>query len=82
MAVSQASTDGTIAMWTLNGAMVGQFGQKSPWSLDDSGTFRAPTPDALELDKLEPARPLLVSSRALQQFGFYASVTRVRNMSA
>ena len=43
-----ASSDGTIAMWTLNGAMVCQFGQSCTLNLDDSQTFRQLTPTALE----------------------------------
>ena len=45
-----ACADGTVGCWTLNGAHVGQFGQRNVWNLDDNDTFRAPSPEPPEHD--------------------------------
>eukprot|EP00948_MAST-09A_sp_MAST-9A-sp1_P003840 g3840.t1 len=41
------SIQGEIALWTLNGACVGIFGQPNRWNLDDDRSFRCPTPEPL-----------------------------------
>lgn len=39
--ILSASTDGIISLWSLEGAHIGIFGQRTPWSLDDRTSWRS-----------------------------------------